>query len=679
MKWVHPNLLFALAVLLIPLLIHLFHFRKYKTVYFSSLTFIKNIEQEQKNPRKLRHFIILLLRMLAFSFLVIAFAQPYIPDAQEENKSKVIGIYLDNSYSMSRIGENGELLNQGKQIIESYVDKAPVNTQYVLITNELDGNEKQLLNGRKLKDKLEKITYSPLTRNQKEIVQFWKETTQLNTESDSPNSLVYLSDFQKRNFTNQRIPAGNKDILYPVLLKPVNPGNLFIDTCWFDSPVQRLGERQRIGIRVQNSGETDQQNVIVNVRIGKMNRDLYANIRANQSDTVYLDYFNQEAGDVKGSIRVNDQQMTQDDAFYFHYVTKSFSNLLIINGEDAVPNVRIVFEQDAFYHIQEVSDKNYDQESFSAYDLIVLNGLNQVSAGLSKNLEEHAENKGTLFLIPGTNSSQSGWNQLLGSLHLPVISGTETVGLSIQKINLEDRFFQGVFEKKPTKLGLPLVSKSYRLEPTASTEAANLLNYQNGSPFFVRGNGNFRAYVLATSLKPDFSSFTSNQLFSTLLLHVAALSQKQSPLFITLGADSYYPIEKTIDTDRPLHLKNEQTDFIPLVFTRNGRSMLSVKGNEALSLLQPGIFKITEDKKDLGYLAVNANRLESDITPADETYCLELFRQNGFQVSELKDGSTWKGGGLIDTGSGSSYWKLFIILALTALLGEMVVIMYFKR
>src|SRR6218665_3085960 len=103
MKWVYPEFLFALAVILIPLLIHLFHFKRYKTLYFSSLTFLKSVEQEQRSVRKLKQWIIFACRALAFTFLVFAFAQPFKPLTQSKTTAgnQIIGIYLDNSFSMS--------------------------------------------------------------------------------------------------------------------------------------------------------------------------------------------------------------------------------------------------------------------------------------------------------------------------------------------------------------------------------------------------------------------------------------------------------------------------------------------------------------------------------------------------------------------------------------------------
>ncbi len=176
MKWVYPEFLFALLVLIIPILIHLFHFRRYKTIYFSSIAFVKSVEQQQKNPRKIKHLLILIARSLAFACLVIAFAQPYFPHGNTGKKDiRLIGVYIDNSFSMSRIGAQGELLAQARELAGSIVDKAPRNTQYVLFTNELSGNEKQTLTGVKFTDQVSKVAYSPIYRTREEVLSFWNQ------------------------------------------------------------------------------------------------------------------------------------------------------------------------------------------------------------------------------------------------------------------------------------------------------------------------------------------------------------------------------------------------------------------------------------------------------------------------------------------------------------------------
>ena len=84
MKFFHYEFLWAFTILIIPIIIHLFNFKRHKTLYFSSLSFIKHVDQQTKSTKKLKHLLTLLSRILAFIFLILAFAQPYFSD---ENKN----------------------------------------------------------------------------------------------------------------------------------------------------------------------------------------------------------------------------------------------------------------------------------------------------------------------------------------------------------------------------------------------------------------------------------------------------------------------------------------------------------------------------------------------------------------------------------------------------------------
>ena len=683
MKWVYPEFLFALLVLVIPILIHLFHFRKYKTIYFTSIAFVKSVEQQQKNPRKIKHLLILIARSLAFACLVIAFAQPYFPKSDANKKDiQLIGVYIDNSFSMSRIGGQGELLAQAKELAGSIVEKAPRNTQYVLFTNELSGNEKQTLTKVKFVDQVAKVNYSPIYRSQEEILSFWNqwvEDAQKEGNIKSKPSLVYLSDFQKNKTAQPTKKFKSISSVSPLVLAPQNTGNLYIDTIWFETPIQKLGSAQTLSIRVVNTGKEAIESAVVSVQIGKLKRDLFAELPSSGSDTVQLNYFNQEAGIAKGKISINDKQMVQDDSFFFNYEVKKSSSVLIINGEDAVENVGIVFGLDDFYKIKEVPTTQASQENLDAIDLVVLNGLNQIPSNLSTELTAYHEERGALLLIPGTNVSPGGWNSMLDKLNLPSINGTQTVGLGIQKLNIKDPFFQGIFEGRPENISLPAVAKAYRLLSNSKTLSSNLINYQNGTPFFVKSTGKNSAYLFSTSLKQEFSTFTSNQLFSTLLLHVGNLSQRQNPYYLIIGSDGSYPVNTTNSSENPIHLKQGQVDYIPVVFTKNKRSYLSIQGLEAIRILEAGNYTISQDGKPKGILSSNYNRLESQTSEPTTDEIKNGFQQAGIQVNSIQDGSNWNSASLLEIGESYDSWLWFVFFAGIFVLCEMALLIFYKK
>ena len=107
MRFLAPGFLFALLAIAIPIIIHLFNFRKFKKVYFSNVRFLKLVQIQTSSRQHLKDRLILASRILALTFLVFAFARPYIPNPDQKNayQEQVVSIFIDNSYSMETLNK----------------------------------------------------------------------------------------------------------------------------------------------------------------------------------------------------------------------------------------------------------------------------------------------------------------------------------------------------------------------------------------------------------------------------------------------------------------------------------------------------------------------------------------------------------------------------------------------
>src|SRR5689334_18934251 len=127
MTFVYPLFLWALAALAVPVIIHLFNFRKYQKVYFTNVKFLKELQQESKSKSRLREILVLIARALTILCLVFAFSQPVVKD--EDNKINIlhgqnnISVYIDNSLSMQNVNRQGPLIeiakNKARDIINA--------------------------------------------------------------------------------------------------------------------------------------------------------------------------------------------------------------------------------------------------------------------------------------------------------------------------------------------------------------------------------------------------------------------------------------------------------------------------------------------------------------------------------------------------------------------------------
>ena len=77
MGFLTPAFLAGLALLAIPVLVHLTNRPRSETVPFPSLMFLQRIPYRSVRRQSLRHWLLFAMRCLAFVLLALAFARPF--------------------------------------------------------------------------------------------------------------------------------------------------------------------------------------------------------------------------------------------------------------------------------------------------------------------------------------------------------------------------------------------------------------------------------------------------------------------------------------------------------------------------------------------------------------------------------------------------------------------------
>ncbi|MBK8080164.1 MAG: BatA domain-containing protein [Saprospiraceae bacterium] len=138
MQFLYPYFLWALVALTIPVIIHLFYFKRFKKVYFSNVRYLKEIKEETSNRNKIKELLILLSRLLAFACLIFAFAQPFIPKGEKIKQGlPLVSIFIDNSFSMTSEKEDIPLLDYAKEKALKIVDSYGEEGKFQIITHDL--------------------------------------------------------------------------------------------------------------------------------------------------------------------------------------------------------------------------------------------------------------------------------------------------------------------------------------------------------------------------------------------------------------------------------------------------------------------------------------------------------------------------------------------------------------
>ena len=132
MQFKHPELLWGLLLLLIPIIVHLFQLRRFKKTPFTNVKFLKKVVSESRQSNTLKKWLLLFTRMFLLAALVFAFAQPFFAE-NSALKTKEMVIYLDDSFSMQAKKENTSLLDDA---VQNLIQSIPQDQKFSLFTNK---------------------------------------------------------------------------------------------------------------------------------------------------------------------------------------------------------------------------------------------------------------------------------------------------------------------------------------------------------------------------------------------------------------------------------------------------------------------------------------------------------------------------------------------------------------
>ncbi|MGB1318315.1 MAG: BatA domain-containing protein, partial [Flavobacteriales bacterium] len=444
MSFAYPEFLFALAAISVPIIIHLFNFRRFKKVYFSDIRFLKDVEVETKSRNQLKNLLILLSRILAIAFLVMAFARPFLPSGENQSAadSNSIVVFLDNSFSMNAEGEKGNLLEEAKakaiEVASVYKNGAEIR----LLTNDFNPRHFRNLSFEEFKNEVSAVQTSPQLRTFDNIVSRASGIS----DSKSAVSLYYLSDFQRT--TSTPIETINDSLLsiYAIPSESNIQSNIYIDSCWFESPSRLPLQPDKLKVRVRNSGQETVENVSIKLSLNGTQRAVgTATISAASFEEVTLSFTNAEGGMQFAEVSVQDYPITYDDKYHLSYNLASTVNILSINGNGASNHVSNLFESENNFSLTEVSDGELDYSVLSTIDLLVCNEVSRFSSGMIQELMKFVKNGGSLLILPSESRDLNSINELLLAVGAEQFAALDSSSVKVEGVNLQSEVFKNVF------------------------------------------------------------------------------------------------------------------------------------------------------------------------------------------------------------------------------------------
>jgi len=641
MQFLHPEFFYALPALLIPILIHLFQLRRFKVQAFTNIALLQKIRLQTRKSSQLKKWLILLIRLLLIASIITAFTQPFLShQAAQKNTSETV-IYLDNSFSMQAIGSKGSLLNRAVQDVITGFDA----TEKIGVFTNSQSYKSTSLND--LKTELLSLKYS---QNQLDLnTVILKGTSLFSDSKTSSKTLIIVSDFQQQEY---KIPSVVDTSIRVVLvpLKPINTVNSYIESVSLEPS---LNANYSLNVSGKTSRTTDDP---ISVTLYQ-DQSIIGKSILEKSKDYKTTFVLPNTLEFAGKLSIEDTQITYDDTFYFNIPKAEKIGVLAIHENKNSTYLKKLYSGEEFI-FQSQNYKTLDYSQIKTQNLVVLNGLTEISLVLKNSLEAFMENGGVVVMIPSKNGNLNSYNQFLALQTNHRLKPLQTQEKRITNIAYKHPVLKDVFEEEVTNFQYPKVQYYYPI--TSATNS--VLSFEDQQPFLIQ----FKALFLFTAaVEPQASNFVNSPLIVPIFYNIGKSSLQTPPLYYWIGSENNFDIKINLQKDRILKLANKEIQFIPLQTNFNNKVSITTKEHPTES----GHFSILKDTDTLTLVSYNYNRNESQLNYADLTKIKGVSIENSLNTTlkniKIEANVTW-------------LWKWFVIFALLLLAFEMLILKYFK-
>ncbi|PKQ62037.1 hypothetical protein BZG02_13950 [Labilibaculum filiforme] len=667
--FLHPEVLWALTALLLPIIIHLFNFKRYQKIYFSNLKFLKNLNVENKRRSKVKRWLLLALRLLALACIIIAFAQPYLPNNNLDNntlQNENFSIYIDNSFSMNAETESGNALEIAKNKAIELINSFPKHSKIRVYNNNFFSFSSNL-NTQQAIARVMDINPSPIPV----VLSEQLKKIQINNTTNTFHLYVF-SDFQKTQSDIENIENNSSCSITFLPLSVQRSNNLLIDSCWFEKPYHQIKQSQELFIRVVNTSNQNYEKIPIKLSINDTTKSISNfDIEGNSSKILSLKYVNQRAGIYQGMIEINDFPITYDNKFYFSYIINSKIQILAINQNEPNKYLNKLFTGTETFEFKNLDKSSIFNENLDTYQLLILNEIEEIESGFNQVIKNYLLEGGPILFIPG-NQYDNSVNLFLNEISAPQFMQIDSSKQRLSSLELNSELYQNVFEEVKNDARLPDIYKHYKFNNSTNSLVENIWKTQGGNNIFTKTkyeNGNF--YLLAMPLNPKWTNLITHPLFVPTFINLTRNSSNNHSLYYTLGAQEPIKINSSLrhSTKEPFHLinKKNQTDLIPNQENNFDKGILLYLGDE---IAQAENYFISRNDSLVYSCSLNYSRVESD----PEHHSLEeietILKSHNLSILLISPEKMKLSGFYNEQSNGKQYWKLFVLLCLIFFISE---------
>ncbi len=708
LTFLNPAILWGLLAVSIPIIIHIFNLKRTKKIEFSTLMFLKEIQQSKYKKIKLKQLLILLCRIAMIILLVLAFARPFEKGylgADGKARSSVL-LILDNSFSMQSRESQGSEFEIAKNKLLETVNLLDENDEiFFTTTADIDkpGAVNIFKNTNGLNDTVSNAKISDVTRYLNEVLFYSKRII---PNSSNPYKEIFLFTDGQKNFIEgfSSIPVKlDLDELTKVniiLTGERRGNNISLDTI---NTITKIFEQNRnvklkCTVNNRNNFNVSNKSILLNFAGNKYRDEKVIDIPANSSVEVEFNFTPQVAGFAGGYIEIiqseiADDEIVNDNKRYFNfYVPVKVKLLLASSSATDFEYIRLALSSSEdmmrdslnnridYFEITESGPGRIANENLSLYDCIVFSGYPSFTTAEADKIYDYVQSGGGVEIYPGSNINIENYNNvLLKRFELPPISnsygsagGEES--FVFEQIDFEHPIFEGIF-KEPNPKQKHFTKESphikFGLNLLSGNNTQTLIKLNNGKSFlneYSSGKGK----ILFYSVTPDMtnSDFPASNLFSPLTVRsILYLANSSQPKEAATGRDYFIELIKLLPAE---------TDTLTISNLQNQIGSINIRNNNSLTNVKPYLnytsnYTISQSSRSILEFPCNFDKNECSTEKEDseniKKYTKTTFTSEFNVIPATNSVNTV----IFKLRTGKEIWQYLVILVLIFLILELLI------